>query len=28
VDAGHTRGLAEHPRQYEQRVIRFFHRSL
>lgn len=28
VDAGHTRGLAEHPQEYERRVIRFFDKSL
>ena len=28
VDAGHTRGLAEHPQEYERRVIRFLERSL
>ena len=24
VDAGHTKGLAEHPKQYERKVIAFF----
>jgi dienelactone hydrolase len=28
VDAGHTKGLAEHPREYERRVIGFFDRAL
>ena len=28
VDAGHTRGLTEHPQEYERRVIRFFDNSL
>jgi uncharacterized protein len=28
VDAGHTKGLEEHPKQYEQRVIGFFDKGL
>lgn len=28
VDAGHTRGLAEHPQQYERKVVAFFDNGL
>jgi len=28
VDAGHTKGLAEHPQEYEQKVIAFFDNAL
>jgi fermentation-respiration switch protein FrsA (DUF1100 family) len=28
VDAGHTKGLAEHPKEYEQRVTAFFDEAL
>ena len=28
VDAGHTQGLREHPREYRRRVVGFFDRNL
>jgi hypothetical protein len=28
VDAGHTAGLREHPREYSRRVLGFFRRAL